>query len=99
MGNPFFLIHFLGLAGIPRRVLDYADAGWNALALYGSILSGLAFFFVVFDFLTGKFSLERFYAFYEYNLALLNYLFCGCRLSVLIIHLDSQTLFTFVAFS
>lgn len=53
----FFPMHFLGLAGIPRRIPDYPDAyaGWNALASYGSILSALAslfFFYVVYDCLT-----------------------------------------------
>jgi cytochrome c oxidase subunit I len=53
----FFPIHFLGLAGIPRRIPDYPDAysGWNAVASYGSIISGVAalfFFYVVYDCLT-----------------------------------------------
>lgn len=53
----FFPIHFLGLAGIPRRIPDYPDAyaGWNALASYGSIVSAVAslfFFYVVYDCLT-----------------------------------------------
>lgn len=53
----FFPIHFLGLAGIPRRIPDYPDAyaGWNAIASYGSILSAIAalfFFYVVYDCLT-----------------------------------------------
>jgi cytochrome c oxidase subunit I len=55
----FFPIHFLGLAGIPRRIPDYPDAyaGWNAIASYGSIVSGVAalfFFYVVYDCLTKK---------------------------------------------
>lgn len=55
----FFPIHFLGLAGIPRRIPDYPDAysGWNAIASYGSIISGVAalfFFYVVYDCLTKK---------------------------------------------
>jgi cytochrome c oxidase subunit 1 len=49
----FFPIHFLGLAGIPRRIPDYPDAyaPWNSLASYGSILSAVAsifFFYVVY---------------------------------------------------
>jgi cytochrome c oxidase subunit 1 len=53
----FFPIHFLGLAGIPRRIPDYPDAyaPWNALASYGSILSAVAsifFFYVVYITLT-----------------------------------------------
>jgi len=54
----FFPMHFLGLAGMPRRIPDYPDAfaGWNAVASYGSYLSVLAalvFFYVVYATLTG----------------------------------------------
>nr|WJW71311.1 cytochrome c oxidase subunit 1 [Macrocystis pyrifera] len=53
----FFPMHFLGLAGMPRRIPDYPDsyAGWNGLASFGSILSSIAslfFFFVVYITLT-----------------------------------------------
>jgi len=49
----FFPMHFLGLAGMPRRIPDFPDAysGWNAVASLGSYISffsAILFFYVVY---------------------------------------------------
>jgi heme/copper-type cytochrome/quinol oxidase subunit 1 len=52
----FMPLHFLGLAGMPRRIADFPDfyTGWNQVASFGSSVSLFAtfiFFYVVYDML------------------------------------------------
>ncbi len=46
----FFPMHFLGLAGMPRRIPDYPDAysGWNYVCSLGGFLSGLSILFFLY---------------------------------------------------
>lgn len=55
----FLPMYFLGLAGMPRRIPDYADAyyKWNVIASYGSIISvvsTIVFFYAIYRALADK---------------------------------------------
>jgi cytochrome c oxidase subunit I len=60
----FFPMHFLGLAGMPRRIPDYPDAyaGWNFIASIGSMISffsAIFFFYVIYLLFCGERFIKR----------------------------------------
>jgi heme/copper-type cytochrome/quinol oxidase subunit 1 len=57
-------MHFLGIAGMPRRIPDYADAFsfWNAVATFGSYISligTLIFFVIVYEVFKNRSDIEN----------------------------------------
>lgn len=46
----FFPMHFLGLAGQPRRIPDYPDqyAFWNFIASFGSLITAVGVIFLIY---------------------------------------------------
>lgn len=64
----FFPMHFLGLAGMPRRIPDYPDAFsfWNYVSSFGSYVSVVGvfvFFYLVFKALSGESNRVNYLAF------------------------------------
>jgi cytochrome c oxidase subunit 1 len=60
----FFPMHFLGLAGMPRRIPDYPDAyaGWNLVSSIGSMISfigSLFFFYIIYLIFANKYKVKR----------------------------------------
>jgi cytochrome c oxidase subunit 1 len=57
----FFPMHFLGLAGMPRRIPDYPDAfsGWNLVASVGSMISAFSARFFLYVIYAARISGER----------------------------------------
>lgn len=67
----FFPMHFLGLAGMPRRIIDYPDiySGWNSVSTYGSYLSFtglLLFMYILYDCIYFKLEINNTIS-YSYN--------------------------------
>jgi cytochrome c oxidase subunit 1 len=61
----FFPMHFLGLAGMPRRIPDYPDAfaGWNFVSSVGTMISffgTLVFLYILFDLAYKAYTLPEF---------------------------------------
>jgi cytochrome c oxidase subunit 1 len=61
----FFPMHFLGLAGMPRRIPDYPDAfaGWNFIASLGAMITffgTILFVYIFVDLLIRKYTLLGF---------------------------------------
>jgi len=86
----FFPMHFLGLAGMPRRIPDYPDAyeTWNNVASLGSfitVIGVLIFFYLLFQAFVNKkiiinnseflFSKKDYIFFYKYYVYIKLYLF------------------------
>ena len=60
----FFPMHFLGLAGMPRRIPDYPDAfaGWNQICSAGSFLSVFStclFFYLIFEMFVAEYVIAK----------------------------------------
>lgn len=60
----FFVMHMLGLSGMPRRIPDYPDAytGWNQIASWGSFISVFStalFFYIIFDMFEAQYIITK----------------------------------------
>jgi heme/copper-type cytochrome/quinol oxidase subunit 1 len=62
----FFPMHFLGLAGLPRRIPDYPDiyVFWNQVATFGTVLTMLSLVYYILSLTYGRF-FEHKYSIFE----------------------------------
>lgn len=67
----FFPMHFLGLAGLPRRIPDYPDVYifWNQIATFGTVLTMFSLIYYVLSLTRGRFYQQKYQA-YEPDAAL-----------------------------
>jgi|GEM_PF-5133348 len=56
-------MHWLGLHGFPRRIMDYPDgfAGWNSLMTLGSILTVISVFLFLYIVSNALFVNKKYY--------------------------------------
>lgn len=59
-------MHFLGLAGLPRRIPDYPDiyVFWNQIATFGSVMTMLSLLYYVVSLTRGRY-FQKFYYNYQ----------------------------------
>lgn len=67
-------MHFLGLAGLPRRIPDYPDiyVFWNQMATFGSVLTMLSLIYYIFSLTEGRFYAHKYSSYQEDTIPLIS---------------------------
>lgn len=67
-------MHFLGLAGLPRRIPDYPDiyVFWNQMATFGSVLTMLSLIYYIFSLTEGRFYVHKYSSYQEDTIPLIS---------------------------
>jgi len=78
----FLPLHFLGLSGMPRRIVDFPDffTGWNVVSTFGSyvsLISLLCFIFLIYNMVTqGDYTAKRTNLFINMFLIFIQFVLC-----------------------
>lgn len=67
-------MHFLGLAGLPRRIPDYPDIYifWNQIATFGSVLTMLSLIYYISSLTRGRLFSEAYKTYQKDTLPLIS---------------------------